>query len=286
MTQTAFKQEGGQLKTGERPKIKIEEEEIAHQRFSERDSFTKTIKCTYFIVVLFRKGSGTHSIDNINYTIGNQQLHFLFPGQHHQWETDFGTEAQQIVIGKKVFETFSSNSIFHLIRHNLHPVFKLDSETFHAVDQELKSIERDILSSSSDNTWKEILAARMDIIVTMIAREAEIYIRETIFKNASIIVQNFWLLVNQHFANHRNVSFYAEQLHVGPNYLNSLCKKHLNITANKVIGQRILSDAKRQLRFSERPIKEIAYSLGFKNVSAFSNYFKDRSGFTPSAYRG
>jgi len=283
---SALAQVDGQYLCNERPKIRVNDEEIAYASFKERDSFDKTIKCTYFIVVLFAKGNGTHSIDNVNYTIGERQLHFLFPGQHHHWETGEGTEAQQIVIGKKVFEAFSSHEIFYLMRHNLHPVFKLDGDIFGMVHQELKAIESELSSPSPDKVWKEILSVRMNIIASMIAREAETYVKETIFKNANIIVQNFWLLLNQHFAKRKKVFWYAEQLHVHPNYLSSLCKKHLNITAAQMIGQRLLLEAKKQLRHSERSIKQISFDLGFKDAASFSTYFKEKSGFSPKAYRG
>ncbi|QIL41200.1 helix-turn-helix transcriptional regulator [Pedobacter sp. HDW13] len=285
MIQSVFEQNSGQPRMNEKPKVKMGDEEIAYEKLNERNSLHKTINCTYFIIVLFSSGSGTHSIDDVDYTIGDRQLHFLFPGQRHHWETERGTEAQKIVVGKKVFETFSSNGIFHLIRHNLHPVFKLDQTTFFAVDQEFKKIENELHLLDSDKIWKKILSVRMDIIAAMIAKEAEIYIKESVFKNANIIVKNFWLLANQHFTRQKNVSWYADQLHVGASYLNYLCKKHLNVGANQVIGQRILLDAKKQLRFSEQSIKEIAYSLGFKDVPSFSNFFREKSGFTPSAYR-
>ncbi|QQT56372.1 helix-turn-helix transcriptional regulator [Sphingobacterium multivorum] len=72
---------------------------------------------------------------------------------------------------------------------------------------------------------------------------------------------------------------------ISPNYLNILCQRHLNSTATEVIHNRLTQEAKDQLRYSEKTIKEITYSLGFYSVSAFSRFFKNRTGFTPTEYR-
>jgi AraC-like DNA-binding protein len=53
-----------------------------------------------------------------------------------------------------------------------------------------------------------------------------------------------------------------------------------------VIQQRIIQEAKQLLKFSDKSIKEIAFYLGFESLSAFSTFFKNISGYSPSGYRG
>ena len=47
----------------------------------------------------------------------------------------------------------------------------------------------------------------------------------------------------------------------------------------------VLMDIKAQLKSTELPIKEIAFSLGFNNMSFFNRYFKRHTGMTPQEYR-
>ena len=44
-------------------------------------------------------------------------------------------------------------------------------------------------------------------------------------------------------------------------------------------------DAKAQLRSTDLTVKEIAFSLGFNNLSFFNKYFRQHTGMTPQEYR-
>jgi transcription regulator, araC-type len=45
-------------------------------------------------------------------------------------------------------------------------------------------------------------------------------------------------------------------------------------------------DAKSRLKSSNEPVKNIALSLGFYNISFFNKFFKQHTGVTPQEYRG
>ncbi|KKO89102.1 MULTISPECIES: helix-turn-helix domain-containing protein [Sphingobacterium] len=273
------------MKTEKLP-ITLTEEGVFYKEIIGTEDYNKTTKCTYFLMVLFSEGSGTHFIDAAEYPIKGNQLHFLFPGQHHHWITGAETRAQKIVVGKKVFETFSSLSEIYFIRHNLHPVFKLSTSLFEVIFNEMKNIQRDLLAQESDGQWSEIVRLRIDILVSLIKKEAGDYLKENLLGNSNVIIDSFWDLVNINFAAQKHVSWYAERLHVTSNYLNILCRKHLHITASSVIQQRTIQEAKQLLKFSDKSIKEIAFYLGFESLSAFSTFFKNISGYSPSGYKG
>ncbi len=265
--------------------VKLPDDVITYKQIKGIDDYNKTIKCTYFLVVLFIEGSGIHYINEKAYPIEKKQLHFLFPGYHHHWVTGSETVAHKIVVGKKIFQSFSSIDELHFIRHNLHPVFKLSEPKFQWVNHEMEGIARDLQIVAEDNTWKEIIKLRIDVLASMMKREAENYIKDSLFFNAHPVVTSFWNMINKDYVLHKNIQWYADKLSVSPNYLNILCKKHLNITASDMLNQRIMQEAKNYLRFSEKTVKEITYELGFESVSVFSNFFKRKSGFSPTEYR-
>lgn len=266
-------------------KVQIADNQIVHAIINGEDSYNKTIKCTYFLIVLFSEGGGIHSIDGVDYPIKKQQLHFLFPGQHHHWETEFNTHAQKIIIGKKIFESFSSIEEFVFIRHNLNPVFKLSDTTYELVSKEIESLKSDIHTRQTDKHWDKILHLRIDILTSKIKREAENYIKHHLLEKSHPKVKNFWILVKQHYTEKKTLSWYAKELGISANYLNILCQKSLNITASEIMYQRIMQEAKKQIRCSEKSVKEITFDLGFNSISGFSAFFKKNSGFTPSEYK-
>ncbi len=74
-------------------------------------------------------------------------------------------------------------------------------------------------------------------------------------------------------------------MHISAKYLNQVVKSLIGQTAKAVIQEKIILNAKRELRFTEKTIKEIAYELGFEEPLHFSSFFKNCTGVSPSAFR-
>jgi AraC family transcriptional activator of pobA len=47
----------------------------------------------------------------------------------------------------------------------------------------------------------------------------------------------------------------------------------------------VLLEAKRKLIYTQYPLDQIAYTLGFKDPAYFSRFFKKLEGVAPSVYR-
>jgi len=266
------------------PVARLADDAVAYKQIIGIDDYNKTLRCTYFLVVLFTEGSGTHYIDDREYAIGGKQLHFLYPGQHHHWVTGPETFAHKVVVGKRVFELFSGTDEFQFMKHNLPPVFRLSDPVFEAVTVEMECIERDLRLLEGDDSWKKILQLRMDLLASMMKRQSEGLIKEVLL-NSNPVVTKFWDLVTLHFQEQKNLGWYAGRLAITSNYLNILCRRHLNVKATELIQQKMVQEAKSKLRYSDNSVKEIAFYLGFRNVSAFSSFFKKKTGFSPSDYR-
>ncbi|HPB06553.1 MAG TPA: AraC family transcriptional regulator, partial [Prolixibacteraceae bacterium] len=72
----------------------------------------------------------------------------------------------------------------------------------------------------------------------------------------------FRQLVDQHFRQEHSVAFYAGQLCITPGHLNDLVRKEPGTTAKQFIINRLTTEAKRLLLYSELPVSEIAWELG------------------------
>jgi AraC family transcriptional activator of pobA len=92
-------------------------------------------------------------------------------------------------------------------------------------------------------------------------------------------------LLDQHFHQQRQLGFYAEKLAMTPDRLNDIVKRSTGVTAGHLIRQRVLTEAKRQLVFTNVAIHEIAYDLGFSDPSHFARFFRKQTGTTPQAFR-
>lgn len=92
-------------------------------------------------------------------------------------------------------------------------------------------------------------------------------------------------LVEAHFRTERQLSFYAAKLAMTPDRINDHVKRAIGVTAGHLIRQRVLTEAKRQLVFTGRPIHEIAYDLAFSDPSHFARFFRKQTGTTPQDFR-
>jgi AraC family transcriptional regulator, transcriptional activator of pobA len=83
----------------------------------------------------------------------------------------------------------------------------------------------------------------------------------------------------------RTASDFATQLAVHVNHLNSALKQIMDKTTTQVIAERLLQEAKVLLRHSNWSVSEIAFALGFNEVTHFSNFFGKHTGASPMTFR-
>ncbi|WP_394993569.1 helix-turn-helix domain-containing protein [Emticicia sp.] len=82
-----------------------------------------------------------------------------------------------------------------------------------------------------------------------------------------------------------SASDFANQLNVHVNHLNRAVKEITQKTTSQIIAERVLQEAKIMLKHSNWNVAEIAYSLGFTEVTHFNNFFKKHTTLSPSKFR-
>ncbi|TPD67057.1 helix-turn-helix domain-containing protein [Flavobacterium microcysteis] len=239
-------------------------------------------KHDFFSIVLFEKGEGKHTIDSIEYEIENSQVHLLFPGQLHKWDIKSGTIGYQLMAERTFFEQFAPYFRFSITEYQNHPVFRLADATFNSLLYEFKAVKEELQKTDAQN---HIIYLRAAIIASIVSSEAEQLLSTLKAYESNPRLAKFNTLVDQFFKEQKQVTFYANELHVSANYLNTLCRKHLKTSATQLIQQRISTESKRLLSNTNLSIKEIAFELGFADHAYFSNFFKSQTGMTPSAFR-
>ncbi len=98
-------------------------------------------------------------------------------------------------------------------------------------------------------------------------------------------VQQFNMLVEQHFHRLHLVQEYSELLSLSPSQLNKYVKQISGQTAGEVIIDRLILEAKRLLLYTPLSNKEIAYELNYEDPSYFSRIFRKKTGYSPSDFR-
>jgi AraC family transcriptional activator of pobA len=91
--------------------------------------------------------------------------------------------------------------------------------------------------------------------------------------------------LNYNITKNRSVSFYASELNVTPNHLNKSVKLSLGRSASVLIDEMLILEAKVLMQKNNISVSEIAFEIGFEDVSYFGRFFKKHTGFTPTEYR-
>lgn len=138
-----------------------------------------------------------------------------------------------------------------------------------------------------DNIRNEMLLAllkRLVMYITQLAKSG--YSPVTKLQDERLhSIRKFNLLVEANFKIEHSVGFYAEQLCKAPKTLSNLFAIFNQKTPSQIIHERIMVEAKRLLRYTDRSIKDISFELGFEDVSYFSNFFKKYAHVSPSDFR-
>ncbi|HWY36767.1 MAG TPA: helix-turn-helix domain-containing protein, partial [Nitrosopumilaceae archaeon] len=135
------------------------------------------------------------------------------------------------------------------------------------------------------NYREELIALK---ILELIIISERIFEEENIFEESipSIdLIKKFLDLLDINLLKMHAVKFYADQLAVHPNYLNSLIKKHTGLTAKEAIQNRLLLETKYLLHSTNLTIKEISSYLGFNDPNYFTVFFKRFENISPANYR-
>ena len=81
------------------------------------------------------------------------------------------------------------------------------------------------------------------------------------------------------------VSYFAEEQHLSPNYFGDLVKRETGRSAYEHIQARLIEVAKERIFDPEKTLSEIAYELGFKYPQHFTRFFKNKVGHSPNEFR-
>lgn len=97
--------------------------------------------------------------------------------------------------------------------------------------------------------------------------------------------QRYCRAVEEHFDTRRPVSWYATEIGISAAHLNVLCRKAVNRSAQEIIHDRVMLEAKRLLVYTATPIGEVCLALGFSDPAYFTRFFKRETGVSPRDFR-
>lgn len=234
-----------------------------------------------YSMIWIENGKGEITIDVTKFTIEENTIYYIKPGQVLTLEIDKHSKGFIICFDREFFE-LSEKKASELINTPLFsnylnvPVIKINNE----INSFMKSIAAEMLQEYKNyfDLRLEILKGLLKIFIIYLSRHFDNGCQNNFYSRKTELVNNFFTLLEKNFTIKKQVKEYAGVLAVTPNYLNDIIKEISGFNAGYHIQRRIILEAKRRAIFEGYSLKEIAYNLGFLDPSHFSKYFKNSSG--------
>jgi AraC family transcriptional activator of pobA len=245
-------------------------------------------KHTFYHLVLFTKGGGTHSIDFKTFDVTPYQIYFMIPGQVHSWNFEGEVDGYVIHFSLPFFQSFLlKNEYLHQF-----PFFSgfIDDAVVQIqspLQEKITGLFEEIITESEapgrmGTDLIRILLLQVFILLSRINTSNE---EKQLPAYNYTLLKSFQKLIEKNFTRIKLPKDYAELLYITPNHLNAICNDLLGISAGEVIRNRILLEAKRSLINHDLTIAEIGYQLNFSDNSYFTKFFKKYTGLTPEEFR-
>ncbi len=161
----------------------------------------------------------------------------------------------------------------------------------HLSDEEAGNIENIVSVFKSectinDSLQEEMLRIILKRFIITCTRIGRYRFQVTHEKEKSFdLVRQFYVLVDKHFKEKKKVSDYAALLNRSPKTITNLFASYDIPTPLQIIHDRIISEARRLLIYTDKSAKEIAALLGFDDQATFSRFFKKNTGKSITEFR-
>jgi len=141
------------------------------------------------------------------------------------------------------------------------------------------------LQEENTITQKNIIASIINIYLLKLERQAKSKTSERHNTRHFAIFIEFKNLVEKNYTTTRNVKDFAQMLFVSRKLLNQAVKAITLNTAKTFIDDYVILEAKRSIITTNKNIKEIAFDLGFDEVTNFTKFFKKKIGTNPKVFK-
>lgn len=265
--------------------------EVIHPSPSQSETF----RTGYFTLVLFRTGRGRYWLDGTVYATRPGTVYFTNPGHAKAFANDAPSTGWVLTFTEAFLKTHARVDIFGELPFLLAetaPPFHADADTFAALDAQAEQVAAEIARPSS---IQAPLVAALFVALLLRFREAfwDDYDPIDEGDRGSEIVRTFRrdlevgvrALVAGEASFPPSVTDLADAQGLHPNYLSTVVKSKTGRSVGDWTAEKMAAEARGLLAGSRAPVKEIAYTLGYSEPTAFSRFFKQQTGETPTTFR-
>ena len=262
------------------------------RRFSnhvkENEFIEKPHGHNFYLILIITQGSGTHTIDFLEYDVFPGAMFIVSPGQIHQWNLSKEVDGFILFFTKEFFlHDFDTEKLTRFPFFN--STFSSPFFTLNPLEQkEIVSTYQLILKEYKNRTlhYEEMIRIFLNAMFIKLTR---LYPQQNKdypkFGYDLILLNKYEALVDKYYTLHRPISCYSEKLNITVRQLSYLCKKTVGKNPSEILTDRIILEAKRLIIHSDLSITSIAEVLNYNDSSYFIRLFKKTTRQTPEQFR-
>lgn len=254
-----------------------------HKLMAGKDLVQDTHRHDFFFILALMKGKGEHTIDFTPCKIKNYSVFFMRPGQVHKLLLKAGSVGYVMQFRKDFYLSYDKESHVLLRRAGSKNFMEFNVAAFKKIFSIMTGIYNE--SVEKKEKYSDIIKASIGILLIELIRSQQKSESNTAKSTASNRLEEFYELLDIHISSNKQASKYAEMLNLTPYQLNTITKTALGKTSSELINEQIILESKRYLLSTSNQVKEIAYLLGYEDVSYFIRFFKKHTGVSPEVFR-
>lgn len=219
----------------------------------------------------------SHHIDFNRYEIADNQIFLLLPDQIHSMDQR-DKRGFLMAMSKDFFEQLIGNDIFKLLRH---------TTSFNVT---IPECSKDVLLTITELIRTEYEGEMRPAVLESYLRSWFLHCidfqkEESEPSPRDVRLQLLLESIELNYRRQRRADFYANELSISAKRLNELTRESFGKTISQMISERLVLEAKREIGYLRKPIKEISYELGFSEPSYFTRFFGKQTGHAPEEFR-
>jgi AraC family transcriptional activator of pobA len=197
-----------------------------------------------------------------------------------------------IIFTELYYDSYFNKGIGHnpLFNNESKPLFLLDENQENDVKAIFSKIEQHQRSDYSlkDDLIRNYLNELMHYANTLqmvTERHHALSSKERLYNMFNELLDRQFPVETARHIHLRTASHFADALNVHVNYLNRILKEKTGKSTSTILFERVLKESIILLKHTTWSVSEIAYNLGFKDVSHFNHFFRKQTHSTPTSYR-
>jgi AraC family transcriptional regulator, transcriptional activator of pobA len=234
-------------------------------------------------LIYLTKGTSKRSKGLNSFEFESAQI-FLLPAFQITEHEAISKDAEGIFLhfDEQIFDFLPKNYLHHTYSFfglEASPLISISAET----QQNIEPIFKRLLALYKDETDINLVANYLLTLFQEIKNDVKTEIKKS--KNSLLfITDQYKNALAQYIYQKQTVSEYADLLNISPNHLNRCTKATLHKTAQELLNEMLILEAKSLLKYSNLQIAEIADKLCDRSPSNFARFFKKQTGMTPKEY--